>query len=302
MFQDQSDDPDVSRSDGHAIDLLQQELLAFSKSNSDMPLIIVFDGQDETEDNPYGEAPLARRLCELKVPHNIGFIIASRPTKEFRKLVLAFDIDLDTAPSQITAIRTYYKHELHTVLHDQSYSLDLEELIRRTERSFLYATLAVRDILDAHKHKHPYDMQAAPKGLAQRLDTEWERLTKAPLQLGQTVRLLAIIAAQDSPNTLDALADLSQLTVAEVKSFLASHGWFFTMEKSSDDFTHPPRLCGFLHEFIQESLVTGYIGETDMIFAHSIFAERAELSWRNLPASRTPALLQSLLQHAFAAR
>ena len=253
--------------DRQAEELFQKALQPFTGERKSKRTVIFVDGLDETEAGEYSQSSIAAALRRLHLPPGVRFVLASRPTKDFRKLAGTFDIDLDNNSSQNEAIRHYFQARFDG---NAAARIDIDRLMEKTNRSFLYARLAAKDIVQALSEHESYDVERMPEGLDEYLETEWERATAGPNpDQGAVPKLLAVIAAHRGAPTLDDLADFTGIAVTEVQGFIGAHQHLFNIEHSADGRLHPStRIRGYWHSEIQRHFVENHIGKSGMRNAH----------------------------------
>ena len=264
--------------------------------------VIFIDAIDETEQNPYGQPALAALLRRIEqrggFPPGVRFVISARPTHHLRRLVGSYDIDLNTAEWQPQAIRAFYEDRLHTVLADRNGTITLDALVERTERSFLYAELAVREILSAYKKGVRCNVNRSPADLDEFLDIEWDNIVRGPLKDGKVSRIMSVVAAYPGTLSFDELHAVAGISLEEVFEFFAAHEHLFRIDRQDNQvFTAQTRVLGFWHLEMGRHFEENKLGPTALRHAHKAIAEWIQQGMRPTEVASEPARFERLVFH-----
>jgi hypothetical protein len=250
--------------EGQAVRLLQS---ACDGLESSKPMFIVIDAVDETEPQPHGNASLGALLRDVKFPSHVHLILFSRPSATFREFVKDYDIDLEAGDYQNKALARFYQAKLGKAAYS---SINAAKLLEYTERSFLYAELTtVEEIIQNFAEGIPADKITAPRGLAERLKKDRERLVNGPVGSDATSQILSTLVAHRGNPTLEEWTRFSNVQWLTLNRFLTVHEGIFKLEsRRSSSFEPSLRVHGFKHAEIRRDISDNLIRTEAIRQAH----------------------------------
>ncbi len=293
----------IPTSEDNAAELFEQALLEYAERKPEETLVIFIDALDETEENRYGEQPLTRLLLRLAeqegIPENTHFVITSRPTGDLQNLIEQVDIDLDEEDQQNEAIKHFYE----TQFAEADITIEakkLMELIEKTQRSFLYASLAATCVIKEVQATGDFDPKRAPDGLEEQMEREWERIERGPVDVGNATDILAVVAAHRSSLTLADVEQITGLRLSVIRRFVSPHEYLFEfMEQGRRPLSHDSTLKGYRHLHTQEHF-EDRIGPNGMRHAHRQIGEWLLGQHGTVGIATAPSLFRTLIEHLYA--
>jgi len=193
-------------------------------------IVIFLDAQDETENNPYGQLSLTEIFLRAEedgdLPPGVRFVLSSRPSEGFKKLVGTYDIDFDASPVQSNLVAEYLDRELRSQGIDAP-GATIQELAQRCRRSFTHADLLVRRIIEYGGLPDSLDM--LPTKPDDVLKSEWQRFQSGPLNKEETRTLFGVLLAHLGTPSLSELCDMTEVSADALVQFFGIHKYHVTV-------------------------------------------------------------------------
>lgn len=272
-----------------AMAIFRQKMALTERHTYPHHITFVIDGLDELD--PKAQ-PLVDALLSIarSLPDRIRFILSCRPKSgRIEQFIRDLQtgghrvtvVDLDSGEQQSLALTQYFQTTFKSLGKHAPSKDQLDLLVRRSERSFLYATLVASDIKRDPDH---YDYSKAPQGLDEHLDTkEWRRLNDGALGPSCTSKLLATIGALRGPCSLEMISEFVELEMADVEQFFGAYGYLFATDIGPNGtYQRATVVSGYQHYELSRYFLERKLARTTLRRAHLSIITAFNKWWNNL--------------------